>query len=260
MADGGESTRLALLESAARLFDEQGYAGTSVSAVARGAGVTSGALYFHFGGKEDLALALVEEHFASWPPMIERVLALPATALEHIVLLSFEVARAFRDDVVVRAGSRLWTERKGINVVMPRPFIGWIETMAEMLAQARSEGGIGAGVDADSAASVLVCAFFGTHIVSDALDGRELIEDRVTQLWLHFMPALRPSIDPAAILNRVQRLMHGQTRRQGQRQTQSPTQSLTQRQIPDRIPDQIPVHAPDQSEIPPWTSRTLPVM
>jgi AcrR family transcriptional regulator len=220
MADGGEATRLALLESAALLFDEYGYAGTSVSAVARGAGLTSGALYFHFGGKENLALAVVEEHFACWPSIIERVLVLPGTALEHIVLLSFEVARAFRDDVMVRAGSRLWTERKGINVAMPRPFVGWIETMAGMLARARLEGCIGAGVDPEPAASVLVCAFFGTHIVSDALDGREEIEDRVTQLWLHFMPALRPSLDPAAILERA----HGLMRR--------------------RIPDQAAVQAP----------------
>jgi AcrR family transcriptional regulator len=220
MADGGEATRIALLESAALLFDEHGYAGTSVSAVARGAGLTSGALYFHFGGKENLALAVVQEHFVGWPSIIERVLALPGTALEHIVLLSFEVARAFRDDVVVRAGSRLWTERKGINVAMPRPFVGWIETMAEMLTRARLEGCIGAGVDPEPAASVLVCAFFGTHIVSDALDGRDEIEDRVTQLWLHFMPALRPPLDPAVVLERA----HGLMRR--------------------RIPDQAAVHAP----------------
>jgi AcrR family transcriptional regulator len=232
---GGEATRLALLESAALLFDEHGYAGTSVSAVVRGAGLTSGALYFHFGGKENLALAVVEEHFASWPPIIERVLALPGTALEHVVLLSFEVARAFRDDVMVRAGSRLWTERRGINVTMPRPFIGWIETMAGMLARARAEGDIGAGVEPEPAASVLVCAFFGTHIVSDALDGREEIEDRVTQMWLHFLPALRPSRDPAEVLERAQR--------------------LTRRRLPEQAADQAPDHGPDQtsdrSEIPP---------
>ena len=240
MADGGEATRLALLESAARLFDEHGYAGTSVSAVVRGAGLTSGALYFHFGGKENLALAVVEEHFAAWPPIIEHVLARPGSALERVVLLSFEVARAFRDDVMVRAGSRLWTERKGINVAMPVPFVGWIETMTPMLAQARLEGGIGAGVDPERAASVLVCAFFGTHIVSDALDGRELIEDRLTQLWLHFLPALRPTLDPAEILERSHRLMRCRIPDQqtgqvtGQAAGQATGQATGQGEIPPR--------------------------
>jgi len=243
MAEGGEATRLALLESAALLFDEHGYAGTSVSAVARGAGLTSGALYFHFGGKENLALAVVQEHFASWPPIIERVLALPGTALEHVVLLSFEVARAFRDDVMVRAGSRLWTERKGINVAMPPPFVGWIETMAGMLARARLAGDIGAGVEPEPAASVLVCAFFGTHIVSDALDARETIEDRVTQLWLHFLPALRPPLDPAEILERAQRLM----RRRIPEQVQDRAAGRTVDETLDRTVDQ----ASDQSGIPP---------
>src|SRR6202042_3586800 len=98
---------------------------------------------------------------------------------------------AFRDDIVVRAGARLWTERKSINAPLPPPFVGWIDTLAVLLDQARDEGDVGAQVDTHTAASVLVCAFFGTHTVSDALVDRTMIEEHVSNLWQLFLPGLR---------------------------------------------------------------------
>lgn len=55
------STRAQLLESAAEVFSEQGYAGASISSIADRAGVTSGALYRHFASKADLLLHVVEQ-------------------------------------------------------------------------------------------------------------------------------------------------------------------------------------------------------
>jgi phosphoribosylaminoimidazole-succinocarboxamide synthase len=52
-------TRERLLESAARVFAREGYAGASVEEVARDAGFSTGALYSNFDGKEDLFLALL---------------------------------------------------------------------------------------------------------------------------------------------------------------------------------------------------------
>ena len=56
----GEITRSALLESAANLFGEQGYASTSVDEIVAAAGVTKGALYHHFPDKETLFRAVFE--------------------------------------------------------------------------------------------------------------------------------------------------------------------------------------------------------
>src|SRR5580693_923669 len=122
MRERAEATRQSLLLAAAHLFDQHGYVGTSISDISRRAGLTSGAVYFHYANKENLARAVVEEHFASWPPLIERISNSAAPALEQLVLLSFEVARAFRDDILVRAGARLWTERKAIKAPLPPPF------------------------------------------------------------------------------------------------------------------------------------------
>lgn len=56
-----EATRVALLESATALFATRGYAATSIEDVARGARVTRGALYHHFGSKQELFEAVYDE-------------------------------------------------------------------------------------------------------------------------------------------------------------------------------------------------------
>ncbi|GAA4794251.1 ScbR family autoregulator-binding transcription factor [Streptomyces ziwulingensis] len=197
------TTRRALLETAARLFDERGYSGTSISDISALSGRTSGAIYFHYASKENLALAVVEEHFASWPRMVARHRTAGLPALHKLVALSFTVARAFRDDVVVRAGSRLWMERKAITTPLPTPFVDWIGVVTELLSEADAGGELAPGVDPSAAAHGVVCAFFGLHTVSDALDGREHIEQRLHDLWLLLLTALQADPDPAGLLDRV---------------------------------------------------------
>lgn len=52
-------TRAAILKAGAEVFAEAGFAGASVSGIARRAGLTLGALYFHFQSKEELAREIV---------------------------------------------------------------------------------------------------------------------------------------------------------------------------------------------------------
>jgi len=54
-------TRAQLLEAAAKVFLRQGFFVASVDDVADEAGFTKGAVYAHFGSKEELFLALVQE-------------------------------------------------------------------------------------------------------------------------------------------------------------------------------------------------------
>lgn len=55
------NTRKAILESARRLFSRRGFERTSLSDIAKYAGVTRGAIYWHFEDKGELLCALCEE-------------------------------------------------------------------------------------------------------------------------------------------------------------------------------------------------------
>ncbi len=57
-------TRARLLDSAARVYARAGFNGATLDEVAAEAGFTKGAVYAHFGSKENLLLALLEEHLA----------------------------------------------------------------------------------------------------------------------------------------------------------------------------------------------------
>ncbi len=57
-------TRARLLEAAAQVYARRGFAGATLEEVASEAGFTKGAVYGHFGSKENLLLALVEEYLA----------------------------------------------------------------------------------------------------------------------------------------------------------------------------------------------------
>jgi AcrR family transcriptional regulator len=51
-----------LFEAAARVFEEQGIGGASVEAIAGAAGFTRGAFYSNFKSKDELIIAMLEDH------------------------------------------------------------------------------------------------------------------------------------------------------------------------------------------------------
>ena len=53
-----------ILETAAKLFRQQGYKGVSIRDIAQACGMTNAALYYHFKNKEDLYLAVMEDDHA----------------------------------------------------------------------------------------------------------------------------------------------------------------------------------------------------
>jgi AcrR family transcriptional regulator len=60
-AEQSLETRSALLAAARALFAQRGYADVGTEEIVRAAGVTRGALYHHFAGKQDLFAAVYEE-------------------------------------------------------------------------------------------------------------------------------------------------------------------------------------------------------
>jgi AcrR family transcriptional regulator len=59
-AEARERTRRQLLAAAARVIAQKGYSGASLEEIAGSAGYSTGALYYHFTGKEQLFLELIE--------------------------------------------------------------------------------------------------------------------------------------------------------------------------------------------------------
>ncbi|TCK26291.1 TetR/AcrR family transcriptional regulator [Pseudonocardia endophytica] len=73
-------TRRRVLDAAFTVFGQRGIAGSSLDDVAAEAGLTKGAVYSSFTGKDDLVLALIEEHaFVRLNRVIDRIGDVPDT-------------------------------------------------------------------------------------------------------------------------------------------------------------------------------------
>ncbi len=67
----GQRSRLELTKIAIDCFSRFGYRGTSIERIARAAGVTKGAIYYHFRDKEDLLLAAVSDRVKAFENRVQ---------------------------------------------------------------------------------------------------------------------------------------------------------------------------------------------
>jgi AcrR family transcriptional regulator len=75
-----ETTQAALRSAGRRLFGELGFEKTALGALCTEAGVTTGALYHHFGDKKGLFAAVAEELDATLVRLVQGAMALAAQA------------------------------------------------------------------------------------------------------------------------------------------------------------------------------------
>jgi AcrR family transcriptional regulator len=87
----GRQARDELLTAALRVFARRGYRDAGVDEIASEAGYSKGALYWHFSGKEELLLALIDERIDA--PMRDRVALLASAPPDQD--MSVEATRTF---------------------------------------------------------------------------------------------------------------------------------------------------------------------
>ncbi len=124
-------TRRAIRRAAFRLFDEQGYANTTVE-IAAAAQVSARTFYRYFGVKEALLISddqtpPIVEAFAAAPPELD-----PVAAYRYAVAAFFgELSQDDRDDAV--AGQRLMYEVPEVRGLLYSEYVRLIDLIAEAL-------------------------------------------------------------------------------------------------------------------------------
>ena len=97
-----QETRNAILDAAEHVFQERGVSHTSLAEIATAAGVTRGAIYWHFANKSDLFDALFERVFA---PLEERFEAMHDELRENPQVNPVDSMRNMALDFVGRVAS-----------------------------------------------------------------------------------------------------------------------------------------------------------
>ncbi|MBQ0984609.1 TetR/AcrR family transcriptional regulator [Streptomyces sp. F63] len=188
-----ERTRLALIRAAAEVFDQSGYHGAWLNAILQKAGTTTGAMYFHFGSKADLARAVVVEQAAElrWP--------VDHKGLQQLVDVCQYLAVEMRSNVLFRAGVRLAVEQSEVNLLDYSIYDWWAEQFRAHLAEARELGQLHPDVDEDAYPQVIVAAYTGSQIMSRLESGRADLPARIENMLRCLLPALAPAEVIAAL-------------------------------------------------------------
>ncbi|SEJ69814.1 transcriptional regulator, TetR family [Arthrobacter sp. yr096] len=190
MQQRAKDTRLAVIEGAAKVFAEIGYGNASLTDITKRAGVTKGALYFHFTSKRDLALAVIDEQHAMVQESGSLIAASDNPALEKIIGLCRMFGQQLLDEPIVQGGIRLTFEASAFQADVSGPYEDWINTAEQLLEQAKMDGTVRDSLDPAAFARYLIASFTGVQMVSEVLTGREDVLLRIEQMWEFMMPAL----------------------------------------------------------------------
>lgn len=183
-------TREALIRAAAEVFAEDGYALASLPAISKRAGVSTGALHFHFASKDDLAAEVEATAAERVERLAERCRAACDTSLQSLVDTGSGLLRALADDPVVRAGFRLGADpsrKNGADLLR-----WWHERVRALVVDAQGAGELEGAVSVDAATAVVVASTVGFGTLG-ATDRSWLSAGRVAPFWSLLMPCLAAS-------------------------------------------------------------------
>ncbi|QHV88849.1 MULTISPECIES: ScbR family autoregulator-binding transcription factor [Streptomyces] len=188
-----ERTRRRLVCAGARMFDQNGYASASLEQIAEAAGMTKGALYFHFASKERLADAVQEHAQAALADFRQRQRAAGVPPVQALIDLSHALAKMLQGDPVVRAGFRIGDECTGRRPGAAGLRQAWTAEVLRLVAGARKAGDLHEHLAADGPETLLCAVVRGLESLSGAAPGPGRLEDRVAALWAFLLPALVPA-------------------------------------------------------------------
>lgn len=182
-------TRQTILTAAAKVFEEHGYQAATISEILSTAGVTKGALYFHFPSKEHLAEGVLHEQ--------DQLLPIPERACKIQQFVDTVMLHAYRlqTDPMVRAGVRLSLDQQALGLDRSGPFRRWAEISHTLLEKAQAQGELLPHVVAVETADVMVGSFAGVQAMSQALSDHQDLPQRVNALLRHVLPSVvMPSV------------------------------------------------------------------
>ncbi|MFF3216035.1 ScbR family autoregulator-binding transcription factor [Streptomyces sp. NPDC002886] len=183
-------TREALVRSAAEIFDRDGFSVASLTAISSLAGVSNGALHFHFASKAALADAVEEEALTRLLGVADAELPPGASRVQFLVDVTFGLTRALSSDVVLRAGFGLSGEacrHRRVDL-----YGRWYEWVEEAVRQAEAAGELRPEVSAQGVVTSVVAATVGFETLG-ARDASWLSGAAVNRFWSLLFPALVPA-------------------------------------------------------------------
>jgi len=152
------------------LFITAGYEGTTVDEIAAAAGVTKGAIYFHFQNKAELLLALLDEVERSFvDPMDQRVRRAGPSAQDKLVAFANQqselgVGRTKLAVLAIRTSTDFAGDDARFGAKIRHIYRRLYDIIEDVIELGKAQGGIRADINTRQLASFVIAAHDGTFL------------------------------------------------------------------------------------------------
>lgn len=187
-------TKQEILMAAAEVFAQRGYAAATMAEILKLAGLTKGAVYFHFASKEDLAQAVVSAQ-SPWLSQLD----LSAPGFQPVIDMTTAYAVALLHDPIIRAAVRLVIEHGAFDKPNIEAWQATTELARTLVEQAQDTGDLLPGLQPLAVAEMVTASFAGIQLTSQVLTGRADLLERVANWWQLLLPGLVPADRIAAL-------------------------------------------------------------
>jgi AcrR family transcriptional regulator len=191
----GERTRQAILSHASRLASAEGLDAVSLQRLASDLGISKSGLFAHFGSKEELQLATVEEAAHVFTEEVLRPGLKAPAGLGRVwsmcnAYLSYLKRSVFPGGCFFEAAISEFDSKPGpVRDAVVEKRSSWVASLARAIRKAQSTGDVQRSVDAEQVAWELSCLLVGAN-GSFVIDGagvgieraRRAIRDRLERI------------------------------------------------------------------------------
>ncbi|MEE1941975.1 ScbR family autoregulator-binding transcription factor [Streptomyces sp. TRM 70361] len=185
-----ERTMERLVAAAAQEFAAQGFMGTSLADVSASAGVTKGALFFHFPTKDQLADAVLSGGQDVLETTLEELRGQESCFLQTVIDATHVLNRLLRDDPFIKASVRITRERAQDRPAPLDFYPLWLGRLWQLLDSARRHGELGPSVTDSAARNLITAVVSGAETLTWMRVSREETEQWLSHLWELTLPLL----------------------------------------------------------------------
>jgi TetR/AcrR family transcriptional repressor of nem operon len=185
-----EQTRARLLSAAFAEMHLMGFRGAGLDTILERAGVTKGALYHHFDGKQGVGYAVVEEVIGEvtrqkWTAPLAAADDPLAALIEIIAGTSRDLADLERGCPLNNFMLEMAPLDEGFRLRTAAIFTAWGEAIAGALRRGQSLGLVATDVDPDDEATFLIAAYEGYICLAKNAQDAAVLEGGQTRLIRH---------------------------------------------------------------------------
>ncbi|MFI7100766.1 TetR family transcriptional regulator [Streptomyces sp. NPDC050161] len=194
MQERAERTQCHIVNAAASEFARHGYNGTSLARISKAAGVTMGALTFHFPAKSCLADAVCAHGSATTRDAAEHAGLEGEPPLQRVITLTHTLARLLHEDDTVRAAGRLSHESA---TAQPDWRTAWMPEVRQLLWRAREEKSMRASAEPEVVAAFVACLVSDLEAAArrggDHTPGSRHL---LSEIWDLVLPRIAAGVEP----------------------------------------------------------------